>query len=298
MVLLLPVGLLLLITAIHVALRWVAGRLRVQREACPGCGHPVHGLAEPRCPECGGDLGAGVVGVGRIRPRHGLWLGVVVLLLAVIVPWAFLGVINARWNDISRWAGLIQTVVELDRVVTVGIDQSNRMSVASVANFVMENASNATGEVEVTLRSDDDELAVWKAIGPVVGTTVGGVIIDGMDAVDALRLQVAPDSDSPFAPILHDPDDAVILARTIATYANPAGGVSSSVSDRRGQSMFNGGISTTSNNRMGLVRPSEIWFVPGFLISGVIFLAYLSRGVWILRERGRLQPFQPHVEGG
>ena len=62
--------------------------------------------------------------------------------------------------------------------------------------------------------------------------------------------------------------------------------------------MFNGGISTTSNNRMGLVRPSEIWFVPGFLISGVIFLAYLWRGVRILRERGRLQPFEPHVERG
>lgn len=39
MALLLPAGLLLLITTIHVALRWVAGRLRVRREACPGCGH-------------------------------------------------------------------------------------------------------------------------------------------------------------------------------------------------------------------------------------------------------------------
>ena len=62
--------------------------------------------------------------------------------------------------------------------------------------------------------------------------------------------------------------------------------------------MFNGGISTTSNNRMGLVRPSAIWFVPRVLISGVIFLAYLWFAVRIFRERRRLQPFQPHVEGG
>ena len=293
---LLPVGLLLLITATYVLLRWVAGRLRVPRESCPGCGHPVHGLVDPRCPECGGDLVAGVVGAGRSRPRRGLWLGVVTLVLAVIVPAVSLGVFNASWTAIMHWAGLIQRAVDLDRVVTVGIDQSNRMSVASTASFVTRNGSNATGEVEVTLRSDEQELAAWAGTGPVVGPNSSDVIVDGMEAVEALRLQIPPNSDSRFAPILHDPDDALILARTITNYAGPNGGVSSSVEDSRGRSMFNGGISATSNNRMGLVWPSAIWFAPAYVISGVIFLAYLWLGVRILRERGRLQPFKPHVD--
>ena len=200
-------------------------------------------------------------------PARGLWLGVVTLVLAVIVPAVSLGVLNASWTAIIQGAGLIQRAVELDRVVTVGIDQSNRMSVASTASFVMRNGSDATGEVEVTLRSDEQELAAWAGTGPVVGPNSSDVIVDGMEAVEALRLQIPPSSDSRFAPILHDPDDALILARTITNYASPNGGVS-----------------------------SAIWFAPAYVISGVIFLAYLWLGVRILRERGRLQPFKPHVD--
>ena len=129
-----------------------------------------------------------------------------------------------------------------------------------------------------------------------MGPNSSDVIVNGMEAVEALRLEIPPNSDSRFAPILHDPDDALILARTITNYASPNGGVSSSVEDSRGRSMFNGGISTTGNNRMGLVWPSAIWFAPAYVISGVIFLAYLWLGVRILRERGRLQPFKPHVD--
>jgi len=146
--------------------------------------------------------------------------------------------------------------------------------------------------------SDGEELAVWKGTGQVlVGRAGGGdILIDGMDAVEYLRLQIPPDSDSPFALILHDPEDASILANAIAAYAAPDGMVSGLVSDSRGKSMFRGGISTTTNGRTGVVWPSPIWFAPIYIISGLIFLAYLWLGVRILIDRSRLQPFEPHAE--
>ena len=60
--------------------------------------------------------------------------------------------------------------------------------------------------------------------------------------------------------------------------------------------MFEGGISTTSNNRMGTVPPSVIWFVPIYVITGVTFLGYLWLGIRILIDRSRVHPFQPHAE--
>ena len=295
---LLPVGLLVLILAVFVVLRRVAGRLRVQEEACPSCGHPVRGLVEPRCSECGRELLAGVVGTGKIRPWTGLWLGVLTLLLGVIWTAAVPGVIEMRWNAILNWAGLIKNVVEIDTLIKVGIDQSNHLTVRKVADYVKQDWPSVTGEVQVAVLSDGEELAVWKGTGQVlVGRAGGGdILIDGMDAVEYLRLQIPPDSDSPFARILHDPEDASILANTIAIYAAPDGMVSGLVSDSRGKSMFLGGISTTHSGTTGVFWPSPILFAPIYIISGVIFLAYLWLGVRILIDRGRLQPFEPHAE--
>ena len=296
MVLLLPVGLLLLILAVYIVLRWVAGRLRVQEEACPSCGHPVRGLMEPRCPECGQELLAGVVGVGKIRPRPGLLLGVLILLLGVIWTAVVPGVMESRWTVILRWAGQIKKVVDLDSEIKVGIDQSNHLSVRRVANFVTQDP-NATGEVQVTLLSDGEALAAWKGTGPILGAGSHGIVIDGMETIQALRMQIPPESDSPFAPILHGHDDASILARIITLHAGPQWApVSGYVLDSRGQKMFNGGISATTNGGTSVVWPSEIWFAPVYVISGVIFLAYLWLGVRILIDRGRLQPFEPHAE--
>ena len=301
MLLLLPVGLLVVILVVYILLRWAAGRLRVQKEACPSCCHPVRGLVEPRCPECGRELLTGVVGTGKIRPRPGLWIGVLTLLLGVIWTAVVPGVIEMRWNAILNWAGQIKNVVEIDTLTKVGIDQSNHLTVRKVADYVKQDWPSVTGEVQVAVLSDGEELAVWKGTGQVlVGRAGGGdILIDGMDAVEYLRLQIPPDSDSPFARILHDPEDASILANVITFYAAPGGGMGSAgfVSDSRGKSMFPHGGSLASNGTTGMVWPSAIWFAPIYVISGLIFLTYLWLGVRILIDRSRLQPFEPHVEG-
>lgn len=272
-------------------------RLRIDQPGCPRCIHPVQGLAEPRCPECGGDLQAGVVGAGGIRPRTGLWFAGMVLVLGVFGSVATLGLLGGSWDSLLRMAGMMPYEFSHRLAVEVGVDRSNRLLVEGAADYVKSELADATGEVVVTLRSDDRELAVWKGSGSVQGEPGGGVVIDGMAVVDALRSQLPPDSDSPFAPILQDQDDAAILARAMVSYAAPGvDGVSGYVLDRRGRPMFDGGISATGRNRNGMIMPSAIWYAPFYVIPGVIGLAYLWLGVRVLLATRHRQAFEPHTD--
>ncbi|MCP4836338.1 MAG: hypothetical protein GY895_16410 [Phycisphaera sp.] len=296
MVLLLPGAMLVIAVAGLLVLRIWGRRLRVDGEACPSCGHPVQGLVDPRCPECGGDLEAGVVGRGRIHPRRALWLGLLNIVLGVSCSTVLILALGMNWVPFLTSTGRIHRRAMFDRLVEVGIDESNRLQVECSADYVVGNAGTAGGRVEVLLLSKGRRIATWKGTGPINAIAVNrGIIIQSMVIVESLRSQVPAEDPSPFARILHDPIDADILAGVIDGYAAPTGGVSAGIRDSRGEFLFRGGISTTGKNQIIPVYPSAIWFAPVYVIPGLVLLAYLCSGVLVLTGRHRLQPFERHA---
>lgn len=295
MSLFLMIGLLLLVAVFYVILWATARKLRVSNASCPACGHSVQGLVEPRCPECGSGLDRGVVRAGGIRPKPRRWLGFITLFVGLVSAPIVTGLAEMNWGSLLRMTGLIYMQTEFNRKVEVSINQTNQLVVMNSGAFTSKsNVVVTPGEVEVVMRSNDQDLATWEGFGPVKKGTPNGVLITGEEAVNSLRSQIPHDSDSPFAAILHDPEDSAILAKTIAAYSGNAS-VSANVQNSRGKPMFDGGISSSAGGSSGPVWPSAIWFAPIYVISGVIFLLYLLLALRILLYRRALQPFEPQA---
>lgn len=303
MILLSLLGVLLLVVAVYLSLWVTARKWRVSNASCPACGHSVQGLLEPRCPECGSGLDRGVVRPGGIRPKPRLWLGLITLFVGLVGAPVVMGLTEMNWDNLLKATGILYWKTNFSRSVEVTINQTNQLVVGNSGAY----STNAfgriydlfpkdvvpSGEVTVVIRSDDRDLATWKGSGPVQGKrgSQSGVLVTGEEAVNSLRSQIPHDSDSPFAKILNDPEDAAILANTIAAYASK-GTVSANVQNSQGKPMFDGGISSTSEGGTSKVWPSAIWFAPIYVISGVIFLLYLLLALRILLYRRALQPFE------
>ena len=294
MILLSLLGVLLLVAALYLSLWVTARKWRVSNASCPACGHSVQGLLEPRCPECGSGLDRGVVRPGGIRPKPRLWLGLITLFVGLISAPVVMGLTEMNWDNLLRATGILYFKTDFSRSVEVTINHTNQLVVGNSGAYTSRAKDVVpSGEVTVVIRSDDRDLATWKGSGPVHGIrgSQNGVLVTGEEAVDFLRSQLPPDSDSPFAEILHDPEDAAILAKTISAYASK-GSVSANVQNSQGKRMFDGGISSSSGGGTSMVWPSAIWFAPIYVVSGVILLLYLLLGLRILFFRRALQPFE------
>ena len=287
-------GLLLALVAVVFYLLWFTARkLQVKEAACPKCVHKVRGLVDPRCPECGTDLGAGVLAPRGIRPRPRRWLGFGALLVSLPAAGLAVLIMSMLWSSFLQAVGLIYMQTEFTRTVTVQVDSSHQMTVESSSDFVERAGSTATGEVKVVLDSSGVPLASWKGTGPVLGPPVNGVRIDGGLVIDSLQSQIHPDHESPFATILNDPLDSELLGKVIVSYAAPTKGVSEYVIDFSGKKMFEGGVANSSEGRSGLVLPDPIWFLPMYVVPLVFLLAFLLLGLRILFRRRTLEPFEP-----
>ena len=271
-------------------------RGRVAHVACPGCAHNIQGLPEPRCPECGRDLTEGVVLPGGLRPKQRLWLGVVVLVLGVVTSFLALGLLGTSWDLILRRAGLVYMQQDFNRKVETEIDAFNRLEVRSTGTYAQNNLTNEVGEVTVILSLNDRDIATWKGMGPIEVRPSEGVRIDGNEVIEGLRSQVSEESESRFASLLHNEEDAVLLGDVIVSYAAPQGSVSAGALDSRGSKMFDGSISASNAGGGQLVWPSAIWFAPIYVIPAVLFLGFLILGLRILIFRRHLQPFEVNAE--
>ncbi|MDG2030447.1 MAG: hypothetical protein P8J45_05520 [Phycisphaerales bacterium] len=229
-------------------------------------------------------------------PRR--WFGALTVAVGLVSSVLALTLFVASWDSFLRMTGLLYLHVEFNRSVNVTIDQTNQLQVNTSGSYDKKNnVSTVTtlGQVEVVLSRNDKELAIWNGQGTIQNNPIKGVLVDGDQVVGVLRSQIPRDSDSPFAGILHNEEDAAILARTIESYADTNGSVSSYVMNSQGKKMFDGGISSSSGGSSGLVWPSEIWFVPIYVISFVICGLFLMLGLRILLYRRSLQPFEPQA---
>ena len=274
-------------------LRFTARKLQMSEAACPKCAHQVQGLVDPRCPECGNGLGAGVLAPGGIRPRPRRWLGFGTLLISLPAAGLAVLLMSMMWSSFLQMVGLMYVHTEFSRTVSVQVDSEHRMTVESSSQYVQGSSSTATGEVKVVLESSGVPLASWEGTGPVLKPPVNGVRIDGGLVIDSLQSQIPRDHESPYARILNNPHDSELLGMTIVSYAAPRQTVSGYVIDFSGKEMFEGGISNSSQGRSGLVTPDPIWFLPMYVVPLVFFLAFLLLGLRILFRRRVLEPFEP-----
>jgi hypothetical protein len=80
----------LLRSSVDAAVTFVGG-LRSDQPTCRGCGHPVTGLAQAICPECGCSLASGVVKAGAMRPEKRHLSGTLLLAASAIFAIPLLG---------------------------------------------------------------------------------------------------------------------------------------------------------------------------------------------------------------
>jgi len=289
------VFLLVLLGALFWFLRFTARRLRIESAACPKCSQLLQGLAEPRCPECGWSLEAGVLAAGGIPPRPRRWLGFTTLVLSVPVGLLVALLMTALWSSFLMTSGIVQKQMQFNRAVEVDFDSQHGLEVLASADYTEPMFSNKimTGAVEVVLSSGGRDIASWKGTGPALGAPLYGVDINGADVVDSLRSQIPESDESSVARILHHPGDSEILGSTIVSFAAPTGAVSGHVLDSTGQEMFDGGISTSHQGSSGAIPPGAIWYAPMLVVPLVFFFAFFLLGLRTLTRHRRLEPFAP-----
>ncbi|MAB29933.1 MAG: hypothetical protein CMJ53_11800 [Planctomycetaceae bacterium] len=287
--------LLVLLGALFWFLRFTARKLRIESAACPKCSQLLQGLAEPRCPECGWALEAGVLAAGGIPPRPRRWLGFVTLALSVPVGLLVALLMTAMWSSFLMTSGIIQKQTQFNRAVEVDFDSQHGLKVLASADYTEPIFSNKlmVGAVEVVLSSGGRDVASWKGTGPVLGAPLYGVDINGEDVVDSLRSQIPESDESSVARILHHPGDSEILGSTIVSFAAPTGAVSGHVLDSTGREMFDRGISTSHQGSSGAIPPSAIWYAPMLVVPLVFFFAFFLLGLRTLTRHRRLEPFAP-----
>lgn len=285
--------LLVLLGALFWFLRFTARRLRIESAACPKCSQLIQGLAEPRCPECGWSLEAGVLAAGGIPPRPRRWLGFTTLALSVPVALLVALLMTALWSSFLMTSGIVQKHTRFNRAVEIDFDSQYGLEVVASADYMEPIFSNKimTGAVEVALSSGGRDIASWKGTGPALGAPLYSVDINGEDVIDSLRSQIPENHESSLARILHHPRDSEILGTTIVSFAAPTGAVSAYVLDSTGQEMFDGGISSSQQGSSGATPPSAIWYSPMLVVPLVFFFAFFLLGLRILIRHRRLAPF-------
>ena len=298
MILLVPAGLTLLMLIGLVGLHVLVGRLGVGSEACPHCAHEVRGLADPRCPECGQRLENGVVRQGDLRPRTRNRLAVLAIVLGGVLGGLLLHAVDRRSYDIWSMTGLADERIDMVRETVTGQPPQPQLLVRTDVDFRLSEHAESTGEVEVVLREGDRDLAAWRGVGPVLiedgaSPRIG---IDAVTAIEELRASLPVDADARMAAILHDDANTAALAAAIASYAIYEGTVSGRVVDAGGRKIFDGSIQTTTSGVVTTEPPSALWHAVWWSLPVGIFLLYLGLVFSLLRQRWRLQPFEPHAQ--
>lgn len=295
-------GSLIVVILLFLGAFFLARNVRCRDQACPHCAHNVQGLDSPRCPECGDSLEAGVVPVGGMRPARRILLGTVLLVLSPIIWFALTLSVGGNWQEALFDMGLIYMVDRVDREIAVGIDFDDKLKVRVIGEHRRKDPLKEY-EFIVTITQGnrlwkDQELAKWPGIVRVAqdGTMQD---FDATAIVESLRAQIPVGSDSPFAPILHEPRNQKILEAImksfVVTKGIGQGSVSSDWDDADGNRIFDGSISSRSSSGSGLSWPSPLVVtLPVYLIPFLAVLPFIVLGTMILVRHRTLVPFTPY----
>jgi hypothetical protein len=285
-------GYLVFVFVLLVVIVVLSRRVRVAHPACPCCAHSVQGLTEARCTECGSSLEPGVVREGGLRPTPAMWLSSIALLLGVVLAFVSYAIMHQVWPGVLRSIGVIYLERTVERQRELGIGNSNRLKVLIEA--VYPAGTIPSGDIRVVVTGRDGELASWAGTQRLTTQPQEGMVIDAAPIVASLRAQVPAESGSPFAPLLHDPDDAAILKRAIEALAAPKGSVSTSWRDSRGERMFDGIVSLRSNSGSRTVNPYGVWYIPVYVLPLAILAGFLLIAMRIFQRGRSLVPFSPY----
>lgn len=285
-------GYLVFVFVLLVVIIVLARRGRVSHPACPRCSHSVQGLTEARCTECGSSLESGVVREGYLRPTPATWLAVITLLLGGVLAFFSYGLMHENWPVVLRSMGMIYIERSVERQRGLGIDHFNRLLVMIEAEYAV--GTTPSGDIRVELTRRGETLASWSGTGQLTTQPQEGMVFDAAPVVANLRAQVPADSDSPFAPLLHDPGDDAMLQLAIEELAAPRGTVATSWKDSSGVRVFDETVSLTSNSRSSMMFPSGVWYAPVYVVPFAILAGFLLVGGRLFVKRQSLIPFSPY----
>ena len=328
--LLIPGGLVLLVGAVFVTLYWLTRRFRTRQAVCVHCAHPVQGLNKPRCPECGGNIGRGVVEEGMIPSRWGLWWGFFILLVGTVAGSGAFWVLEWKWESILQRIGKSYIVVHHDDMVHL-TDGHFLLQVKSELNLFPNDKVRSNGRFQVELFDlvESSNRLVGRPLFQWSGSGVGLVVSEeGVRSVDdeaMIRSDARTNSEawSPLEAVwIHDelslatlamkasldtnaPNDSVQATLSSSGLLEPErvkeGSVisfglkrSNVIKEKRGSSdlaVINSKLSFSKAS----VEPAAIWHASVFMIPAVIFLGYYSLGVWILLKQRRLDGFHQRL---
>ena len=210
----------------------------------------------------------------------------------MVLAYVSYGVMHQVWPVILRQTGVIYIERSVDRQRGLGIDHFNRLLVMIEAEYAV--GTTPSGDIRVELTRHGETLASWSGTGQLTTPPQEGMMFDAAPVVANLRTQVPADSDSPFAPLLHDPGDDAMLQLAIEELAAPRGAVATSWKDSSGVRVFDGTVSLRSNSSSSMVYPSGVWYAPVYVVPVAILAGFLLIAMRIFQQGRSLVPFSPY----
>ena len=266
--------------------------------SCPSCLHPVTGLREARCSECGGGFSLGVLKPGALKPTVRNSLGIVSFLLAIVLFGVSMALFSTYWPKVLDAAGIRYSVMFFksseNKHVRFGpneVDQHDYLVIEKVGELVV-GSKKGEGNVRILLCDENEVIAQWSGIAGIQGPPYG-YLIDADAAVASLREQVSFDEHSPAARLLHDDDDAAFLAQIIRyDAADPA--VGNLDGKRRSLDLFGSWSPSPQVKGNGpyvrYLGDTDLWNLPRILLPVAIFAVFFLLSVNLLQShRGRMR---------
>ncbi|MDG2030462.1 MAG: hypothetical protein P8J45_05595 [Phycisphaerales bacterium] len=291
----------LILCAIPVVLIWIVPRLlRVSTRRCPNCNHDVSMTARPRCLECGKDLSDGVVRAGGLRRSTTRWLALTWVIFGLLVGLFGMQMMRVVWPRFLATAGILQLEdLEVETISVVLNPAGPRIDINCIKPVDRDDGREISVYVVPTNQLITTFIlpsAEWK--GPAEAdddpdSMIPGYRFDMQAMIESLRSQSSGAKETTLSLILADPEDTAQLEKAIRHFTGPRMAASSTGWPRQdGTELFTGTIS----HRAGIdvrVLTSNWWWVPAYVAVGLIMVLYILIGLYTLRFRRTLVPWQP-----